>query len=61
MKVLKRGKVKEKVYHKTCHNCKSKLEYKDSDIECDRDGDYIICPVCKKFIAIGSTDNDWDR
>lgn len=61
MKILKHGEVKEVTYTVTCHSCNSILEYNSNDIHSDRDGNYIICPVCKKFIAHGHNDVDFDR
>ncbi len=52
MKIIKRGKVKEKIREKVCWKCDSKLEYKPKDVKCDRDGRYIVCPVCKHFIGV---------
>ncbi len=52
MKIIKKGEKKEKEYIKTCSGCKTKFSYKNRDIETDRDGSYVICPVCKAFIAI---------
>jgi transcription elongation factor Elf1 len=37
---------------KTCYGCKSVLEYTRVDIKSDRDGNYIVCPVCGAFIAL---------
>ncbi len=51
MKILKEGEVKPKVQRKTCFNCKSILEFPNEDIQQDRDGSYIICPVCQTIIA----------
>jgi len=51
MKVLKYGKLKKITYIVICHECKSELEYTNEDIKFDKDGNYVICPVCKKFIA----------
>lgn len=52
MKIIKRGKPKKKEKKKTCHECKTVFLYKESDINVDRDGIYVICPVCKAFIAV---------
>lgn len=52
MKIIKRGTLpEERVYRVTCSNCKSELEYTKEDVKLDfREGDYIVCPVCEKFI-----------
>lgn len=51
MKIIERGDIKPKSKKCTCYKCKSKLEYTNDDIKTDRDGDYIVCPVCKTFIT----------
>jgi hypothetical protein len=51
MKVIKRVEPKPKVYRVTC-SCGSELEYEPKDIHADqRDGPYIICPVCNNWIG----------
>ena len=52
MKILKEGKKQERPRRVTCGSCKSKLEYTTEDIQYDRDGKHIICPVCEKFITV---------
>lgn len=53
MKVIKEGEIKQKAKRKTCRKCDTEMEYKSRDIFLDqRDGDYIICPVCGKFINV---------
>lgn len=52
MKVIKEGAKKENEYEVECSKCDSVLHYTNGDRHSDqRDGDYIICPVCKAFIA----------
>lgn len=53
MKIIKEGKIKPKSNKKTCYKCDSELEYEFADINSDKDGKYIICPICKNFIAVG--------
>ncbi len=56
MKIIERNEPEEKETKKTCYKCKSKFSYVPSDIQYDfRDGDYVICPVCKAFISVGYT------
>lgn len=43
----------EKETKKTCYKCKTKLAYVSSDVAQDKDGKYIVCPVCKSFIGVG--------
>ena len=52
MKVIKKGILKEKEIKKTCGYCNCKFEYSKEDIHYDtRDGNYVICPTCEKFLA----------
>ena len=51
MKVIKKGKVKN-TKEKVCWKCNSELEYEQKDVKSDRDGNYIVCPVCGQFIAV---------
>lgn len=50
MKILKRGKIENPLYKITCGHCTSELAYNNTDVKYDRDGDYIVCPVCGKFL-----------
>lgn len=52
MKIIKEGKQVEKEIKKTCHKCKTKFAYTQSDTKTDRDGKYVNCPSCKAFIAV---------
>lgn len=60
MKILKRGVGNgDKIYRRTCRECKSRLEFKQKEMTYhadDRDGDWfsIVCPVCKENIIIGA-------
>lgn len=49
MKIIKNN-YKETTFKVKCPRCKSKLKVSESDIQMDRDGRYIICPCCGKFI-----------
>lgn len=55
MKIIKKGKVEEKVWTRTCSNCKTEFEYTQSDVDSDREGSYVVCPLegCGAFIAHG--------
>jgi len=52
MRVIKEGKVKPlKEVIETCHKCDTIFSYTTEDIKIDiRDGNYVICPICKCFI-----------
>lgn len=53
MKIVKMGKVPDEMERqKTCYNCKTVFSYIPSDTQTDRDGKYVICPVCGKFIHV---------
>ena len=52
MKIIKVGKVISETKQKTCSKCNSELEYVPKDIKTDREGKYIICPVCGQFLAV---------
>lgn len=53
MKIIKKGKLPEKEEtEKTCMKCKTKFTYVPKDVESDRDGRYVVCPLCKTFIAV---------
>lgn len=53
MKIIKKGKVEVKRYHQTCSECHTEFEYTYSDIDTDRDGSYVVCPLkgCGAFIT----------
>ena len=50
MKIIKEGKGKQPTKKHKCKKCETKFEYDNSDIQQDRDGTYVECPVCQKFI-----------
>lgn len=51
MKILKVGNTNHiDQVECTCHKCKTVFLYSKSDVNVDREGRYINCPVCKKFI-----------
>lgn len=52
MKIIKKGKIKIREKKKTCYECRTKFSYTSMDVEIDRDGNYIKCPICKAFIAV---------
>ena len=56
MKIIKQGIDPEKKEIKErCYNCKTVFTYNKTDVKPDfRDGDYVICPNCGKFIAAKS-------
>ena len=61
MKIIKTGKIKDSTKI-TCGYCESILEYNSTDIKRDfRDGDYIICPICGKFLSVGEQPTQTDR
>ena len=54
MKIIKIGNVEPSTRRKICYYCSSEFEYDTTDIKYDRDGDYVICPVCDKFLNINN-------
>jgi hypothetical protein len=54
MKIIKRGEIPPTAVNKTCGYCNTEFEYEPSDIKSDRDGFYVICPVCNKFLGLPS-------
>lgn len=58
MEIIKRGNIPEKEYILVCRICGCVAKFVQSDIKRDRDGEYIVCPECNRFI---STDSDYIR
>ena len=55
MRIIKKGKLPPKEKKMECKNCGCVFMYDFRDIHSDqREGDYVICPTCKKFINV-----DW--
>lgn len=52
MRIIKKGKLPNDEKKKTCKTCNTQFLFKEADIHNDRDGRYVICPGCKKFIAV---------
>jgi DNA-directed RNA polymerase subunit RPC12/RpoP len=55
MKIIKAGvDPRFQEIPKTCWTCKTEFTYTNSDVKYDqRDGSYVVCPVCSAFIAHG--------
>lgn len=52
MEIIKKGnKPLEESKTCTCHKCGTELKYTKTDVQHDRDGSYIVCPVCTTFIT----------
>lgn len=52
MKILKKGVIPSNPKKIKCNNCSSELEFKQIDVRHDREGSYVVCPVCNKFLGI---------
>lgn len=53
MRVIKKGKLPPKEKRMTCLECGCVFMYDRSDIKTEqRDGDFVICPTCGKFITV---------
>lgn len=50
MKILENRYIEKSSKIVICPNCASKLEIEANDIQQDKDGTYIICPCCHKYI-----------
>ena len=61
MKIVKLGKKKSNEIEKICGYCDTTFNYEPSDINYDRDGNYVICPLCSHFIDVGDSHQSEDR
>jgi uncharacterized Zn-finger protein len=52
MKIIKQGKLPTTEKKKSCSYCKTKFVYDIKDVSFDRDGSYVVCPNCNKFLNI---------
>ena len=53
MRIIKEGKLPPKERKMECNNCGCVFMYEQEDIHSDqRDGNYVVCPTCKKFINV---------
>ncbi len=52
MKITKEGEIPKKEKKGSCYNCQTKFNYDSKDIHQDRDGLYVHCPKCSKFITV---------
>lgn len=52
MKILKKGIIPSTAKKIICNNCSSELEFNQNDVKHDRDGSYVVCPVCNKFLGL---------
>lgn len=51
MKIIKQGNIGKKEYKMVCWQCDCVAMYTSDDIHYDqRDGAYVICPCCGKFV-----------
>ncbi len=50
MKILENNYIRKDSIIVICPECKSRLEIESNDVQEDRDGKYIICPCCHKYI-----------
>lgn len=52
MRIIEQKQKVEKEIKKTCHKCKTKFAYTQSDTKTDRDGKYVECSSCNAFIGV---------
>ena len=51
MKIIKKGKIPKPEYEEVCGTCNTDFTYVSKELEHDKEGSYIKCPLCKGFIA----------
>lgn len=54
MDIIKKGNQKRKEYGFVCRICGCVAKFDETDIRRDRDGDYIVCPICGRFVSMKS-------
>lgn len=53
MKIIKKGKIRKEEWRGLCLDCHCEFIYDGDDIKIDqREGDYIVCPTCGKYINV---------
>lgn len=52
MRIIREGNKIIKEVVKVCRVCDAQFTYHRDDIQTDRDGQYVVCPCCKSFIAV---------
>ena len=50
MRIIKEGSLKEIEYRHTCHECRTVFAATIKDTNTDRDGQYVVCPLCGAFV-----------
>lgn len=51
MRIIRKGKIIPKEWEQTCSKCNCLFAFTNSDIKTDRDGSYLICPTCNKYLT----------
>lgn len=51
MRIIKEGIIEMKEILESCTGCNTEFAYNASDIKPDRDGAYVNCPRCNRFIS----------
>lgn len=54
MEIIKKGNTGGDEYLLLCYRCGCSARFNNADIHRDRDGEYVICPQCKRFISTDS-------
>ena len=54
MEIIKAGNPERKAYGFVCRKCGCVAKFDETDIKRDRDGDYIVCPSCGRFVSMDS-------
>jgi DNA-directed RNA polymerase subunit RPC12/RpoP len=56
IEIIQQGKIPNVKKKKTCGKCNTVFSFDRSDIEQDRDGRFVRCPVCNSFIGVQQHD-----
>lgn len=58
MKIIKQGEAKKEEWRGLCLYCHCEFIYDRNDIKIDqREGDYVVCPICGKYINVMGRNN----
>lgn len=62
MRIIKKGEVKKEEWRGLCLYCHCEFMYDRNDIKKIKkldhsEGEYIVCPTCKKFIDVAGRNN----
>ena len=62
-KIIEMGVIKNFVAQFRCPKCQTLAEFYKDDIQYDRDGNYVVCPLCSKFLdetlLVFKSEDEW--